>query len=208
MHRSNMDIPRGSVKDQEWIRRTSGWWLSSGPIGFEVYPGGEHEQMLAEPGREIAYWGNRKGFVRLAVQFGVPLIPAYCFGENDCYSVEKKFLWHLRMWMCEKLRVAMPMFRGRGGWSFWIRPVETAQLSLVVGRPMAVQRVEYDAKKSGGGETFKTAVDEVHARFVEELRSLFERHKGRYGMADRVLEVLGGEVVDTGVPKSKEAKKS
>jgi len=44
---------------------------------------GEAEQMMAEQGSEIAYVANRKGFYKIAVEFGIPVLPVYVFGEND-----------------------------------------------------------------------------------------------------------------------------
>lgn len=37
------------------------------------------------PGREVAFLRKRTGFVRLALQQGVPLVPAFAFGQTDMY---------------------------------------------------------------------------------------------------------------------------
>ncbi|KAH8076755.1 2-acylglycerol O-acyltransferase [Aureococcus anophagefferens] len=88
-------------------RRVARRVLGSGRSLF-VYPGGEAEQMRAAPGRHIAYWKTRKGFVRLAVEAGVPIIPSYAFGENELYA-PLPLATGLRLWICRKFRVALPL---------------------------------------------------------------------------------------------------
>jgi hypothetical protein len=51
-----------------------------------VFVGGEKEQLLSMNGEHKVYLNNRKGFVRLALQYGAHLVPMYCFGENECYT--------------------------------------------------------------------------------------------------------------------------
>jgi len=41
--------------------------------------------MQSDERREIAVFHKRLGFIRLAMRHGVPLLPAYIFGENQAY---------------------------------------------------------------------------------------------------------------------------
>jgi hypothetical protein len=54
-----------------------------------VLVGGEHEQMTAKPGRHEIFIKKRKGFIKLALEYGVPIVPAYAFGETDLYYRSK-----------------------------------------------------------------------------------------------------------------------
>ncbi|KAJ1463206.1 diacylglycerol acyltransferase [Pelagophyceae sp. CCMP2097] len=157
--------------------------LNSGRSLF-VYPGGEAEQMRAAPGRHVAFWKTRKGFVKLAVEFGLPLIPAYSFGENDMY-LPSGFLLKQRLWLCDKAHVAVPLVFGRS----WLAPLLPRKVSLVavIGEPMAVPKVARD------DANFDATVDKVHAEFCGRLVLLFDRHKAQYATADAVLEIIGGE---------------
>ena len=101
-----------------------------------------------------------------------------------------------------RFHVALPLFKGRGGWWFNPRPRAEGCLHLVIGTPVDTPRVEYDKNQPGGGEKFQKTVDEVHKRFLGELRKLFDKHKGKHGFGDRELEIFGGEygepVLETG----------
>lgn len=141
-----------------------------------VLPGGIHEMLVTEHGREKLWLKNHKGFVRLALQNGLPLIPMYAFGASDLYHTHS-FLDGLRMWIGSNLRVALPIFSGQHG-TLCPLPV---QVTIAVGAPIPVERQENPSQE---------ALDAVHARYVEALRALFEKHKAEVGMADRELEVL------------------
>lgn len=47
---------------------------------------GASEALYVGQGRHTLYLKNRLGFVRLAMQTGVPVIPVYSFGENNTYN--------------------------------------------------------------------------------------------------------------------------
>lgn len=39
--------------------------------------------------QDVAYIKRRKGFVRLALKYGLPLVPCWCFGENQLFAQSK-----------------------------------------------------------------------------------------------------------------------
>jgi 2-acylglycerol O-acyltransferase 2 len=41
------------------------------------------------PGREVAFLRQRTGFVRLAMQQGAPLVPAFAFGQTEMFRWRK-----------------------------------------------------------------------------------------------------------------------
>jgi 1-acyl-sn-glycerol-3-phosphate acyltransferase len=48
----------------------------------KVNPGGIAEMYLIDPSAEVIKIRERKGFVRIAVEHGVPLLPVYHFGNS------------------------------------------------------------------------------------------------------------------------------
>jgi len=162
-------------------KKTASAVLKSGRSLF-VYPGGEAEQMRTKPGHHIAYWQSRKGFVRLAVEFGVPVIPSYVFGENDLYNNVPLF-YGVRMWICSKFKIAIPFVYGR----MWcpLLPKKVPQLG-VVGPPIEVPMLDPTDPE------FEKVVDETHEKVLKELAALFDRHKEAYGCPEARLEIIGG----------------
>lgn len=57
-----------------------------------ILVGGEQEQLLGKPGDHTVFIKGRKGFVRLAVQHNIPIVPVYVFGENELFGTIKYVL--------------------------------------------------------------------------------------------------------------------
>lgn len=52
---------------------------------MSLVPGGIAEMFLWEEHREVIKIKERKGFVRIAVEQGVPLVPVYHFGNSRLF---------------------------------------------------------------------------------------------------------------------------
>jgi hypothetical protein len=75
-------ILAGSVVDcNKWSMEA---WLKRG-YTVAVYPGGAREGFYATPHADILDLKRKKGFLRLAMRCGVPVVPAYSFNEVDHY---------------------------------------------------------------------------------------------------------------------------
>lgn len=129
-----------------------------------LVPGGIAEMTLP-CGRDVErlYLNRRRGFVRLALKHGRPLIPVYCFGETQIFH-QYDWFQSTRHWLSRKFRVSIVFFRGR---NCTLIP-RRVPLRVVVGSPLAVPRVANPSQE---------LVDRVHREYVERLRELFERHK-------------------------------
>lgn len=103
---------------------------------------------------------------QLALQYGVPLVPVYNFGETDMYTT---YSWMLaaRMWICKNLRVAIPLVRGIGP---TILP-RRVPLTCIIGKPITVKK---------DPEPTPAAVDALHEVFEAALRELFDKHKSKH----------------------------
>jgi len=52
-----------------------------------IMPGGSREAFKSSRERYRLMWETRKGFVRLAIETGTPIIPAVCIGNDELYHV-------------------------------------------------------------------------------------------------------------------------
>jgi len=140
--------------------------------------------MLTIEGKQRVYLNNRKGFARLAVEFGCDLVPIYAFGETSLYSVSN-FLFPFRMWICRKYHIALPIFYSkRWGIPIPFLPHINIPYSLCVGRPLEIKKL------SPTDPNFNFYVDYIHDQFKQALIDLFNHYKNECGYPDSILEIL------------------
>lgn len=144
---------------------------------FQGYP-----KPSAHPDEEYVILKQRKGFVRMAVKHGIPLIPVYCFGATKMFKRLQlpDFVEHLS----NILRISICVFFGSMG-----LPVPFRQrLLYVIGSPIMPSST--GGHDGGAGTDFEDQVSQTHSRFCEELLALFERHKESYGWDRKTLRIV------------------
>ena len=138
-------------------------------LSMQLYVGGEREQMLTATQPEpVVVARERRGFIRLALQYGLPVIPCYVFNEDRLYHTSR-FLLPLRLALVKAARIALPLAYGR----YWWLPLvpRRKELLMVVGRPLQLE---------GAGQTVTDElVQAALSRYCDELTALFDRHKGQ-----------------------------
>ena len=163
-----------------------------------IVPGGEQEQIRTTYGREKVYLSQRKGFIKLAMRKGVPVVPIYVFGVSDSYYTfhptnndGKKFDWsfyNLRYKLMKNFGICITICTGLWGNPLCPLPKKT---TIVFGKPIYFQPSSKESSNdSGGFEPTSEELDKGHALFVKELTVLFDEHKARLGYGDRELEVI------------------
>ncbi|NXY81605.1 MOGT2 acyltransferase, partial [Alcedo cyanopectus] len=152
-----------------------------------IIVGGAQEALDARPGSYTLLLKNRKGFVRLAIQNGTPLVPVFSFGENDLFEQVRNpkgsWLRQLQHRLQQIMGISLPLFHARGvfQYSFGLIPYRRP-ICTVVGKPIPVKRKQRPSKEE---------VDQVHQKYLNELSKLFEEHKAKYNIPeDRHLEFI------------------
>ncbi|XP_064000284.1 2-acylglycerol O-acyltransferase 2 [Pogoniulus pusillus] len=158
-----------------------------GGNALTIIVGGAQEALDARPGSCTLLLKNRKGFVRLAIQHGTPLVPVFSFGENDLYdqvwNPKGSWLRVIQQKLQQIMGISLPLFHARGifQYSFGLVPYRRP-ICTVVGKPIPVQKKQKPSNEE---------VDQVHQKYLDELSKLFEEHKAKYNIPEyRHLEFI------------------
>ncbi|KAL2094916.1 hypothetical protein ACEWY4_009635 [Coilia grayii] len=137
--------------------------------------GGAEESLSSSPGVNTVVMKNRKGFVKLALEYGADLVPVYSFGENDLFRQvvlpDGSPGRRLQALFKRAMGFAPCLFKGER-WFFM--PYRTP-VTTVVGSPIAVPKVASPSQEQ---------VDHYHQLYMEALTTLFHQHKESCGLAD------------------------
>ena len=148
----------------------------SGGQSVMIVPGGVREMLMCDPRRKsIPMSKKHKGFVRVAIQQGVPLVPVMSFGENDNYDNPAITMNRLLYkWIGCPLP---PTFTNkyRLPWSNCVR------LCAAVGKPIEVKQCDDPTQEE---------VDRMHTRYYSELDRVFNKYKDQFGYGDRKIEYM------------------
>ncbi|GCC32533.1 2-acylglycerol O-acyltransferase 2 [Chiloscyllium punctatum] len=142
--------------------------------------GGAPEALDARPGALTLLLKNRKGFVKLALQYGASLVPVFSFGENEVFDQVNNPKGSLLRKIQERLQkvmgISLPLFHARGifQYSFGLLPYRKP-IYTVVGKPIDMEKKENPTQQE---------IDEIHQKYIEELIKLFEEHKTKYKLAE------------------------
>ncbi|CAH0558603.1 unnamed protein product [Brassicogethes aeneus] len=138
--------------------------------------GGAAEAYYCKPGEYTFVLKKRKGFVKLAIRNGTPLVPVLNFGETDLFTQfsSSKGSWFHRLQEALRKYTGMapiiPLGRGFFQYSFGLVP-QRKPLTVVVGHPVNLQKNSNPTQKD---------IDDVHSQFIEALKALFDEQKKQH----------------------------
>lgn len=145
-----------------------------------IVVGGARESLEAQPHTLRLILNARKGFVKLAIRMGADLVPILAFGENDLYDQvdgdAHPWIHKTQMIIKKIMGFTVPLFHARGVFNYdvGLMPYRRA-VNIVVGRPIeVVQQGEKD------GRVDEKYLDEVHGRYVQELKRIWDSHKDTF----------------------------
>ncbi|XP_069671305.1 2-acylglycerol O-acyltransferase 1-like isoform X2 [Periplaneta americana] len=131
--------------------------------------GGAAEAFYSRPGKYTFFLSQRKGFVKMALKHGTPLVPVITFGEPDIYDQvdipEGSWLRRCQEFIRKITGVAPIILYGNGPLPY------RRQTTTVVGKPLPLEKTLNPTQEQ---------IDELHQKFTTELVKLFEENKKLY----------------------------
>lgn len=141
-----------------------------------IVPGGAEESLLSRPSELAIIIENRKGFIKVAVDQGVPLVPVLSVGENLLYKQMRLTPGGLGENLVRKFKkltgFVVPPVSGRGIFqeSFGLLP-HRREIVMVVGEPIFVERLQRN------DPAFDSMVNYYHKEFMLQLERLYALHR-------------------------------
>jgi 1-acyl-sn-glycerol-3-phosphate acyltransferase len=145
-----------------------------------IMPGGSREAFKPSRERYQLMWRRRKGFVRLAIQTGSPIVPAVCIGNDELYHV-----FFDGYGLSER-------FYGKGALLPITLPIGLGPLPLpvklthYVGKPIRFRYKPEDAEDP-------KKVSRLHGRVVRSMKDLLTRGLEERGKLRNALQEDGDE---------------
>lgn len=138
--------------------------------------GGASESLECKPGTYRTLVKRRKGFIKIALRHGTPLVPVFSFGETDIYDQvygsEGSFLKKVQHFIRKKIGIAPIILMGRGFFQYSFGIIaQRRPITVVVGKPLELPKIP---------EPTIEQINEYHEKFIECLVDLFETHKHDY----------------------------
>ncbi|CAJ1064146.1 -acylglycerol O-acyltransferase 3b isoform X1 [Xyrichtys novacula] len=137
--------------------------------------GGAAESLASAPGINTVVMKHRKGFVRVALEFGADLVPVYSFGENELFQqviFSDGSLGRRLQDLFKKIMGFAPcLFVGE---RIAFLPYKTP-VTTVVGSPISVPKRATPTDEE---------VDHYHKLYMEALAKLFHEHKVSCGLSE------------------------
>lgn len=142
-----------------------------------LLPGGFEEATLYKRDAFRIYIRKRTGFLVYALRYGYKIYPALNFGEEKTYftlGLDSLTPLCLRL---NQYKFPTVCFIGK----FGLMPSPDQHLVTVIGAPLQLPQIDKPTKED---------IEKYHQLYCKALLALFDKHKAKYGAADKQLELF------------------
>ncbi|XP_065368933.1 2-acylglycerol O-acyltransferase 2-like [Calliphora vicina] len=141
-----------------------------------IMVGGIKEFFETSPGIYCLRLLNRKGFVKIAIQTGSPIVPTFTFGEVDVFD-QVQLPSNVLIKISTYLSLVYVLLK-----CFLVNIPKRQRLVQVVGMPIEVQKQHNPSPE---------LVDEIHQKVIDSLQQIFHTYKHKYlANADTVKLII------------------
>ncbi|DBA01585.1 TPA: hypothetical protein N0F65_011341 [Lagenidium giganteum] len=142
-----------------------------------LVPGGQAEMLYQRSGqRETRVYTGHKGFIRLAIEYGVPLVPVVSFREGE--MMDNVNMPMMQKWFVKKMAVPFPYLPyGRA----YLPIPRKVQMTIAIGAPLHVEKKVKPTAED---------VDKVHKQYFAAVAHLFDKYKADAGCEDYKLVLI------------------
>jgi 1-acyl-sn-glycerol-3-phosphate acyltransferase len=154
-------------------------WLENG-YNVGIIPGGSREALYADPDYDCLDLRRKRGFVRLAIMYGVDLVPVFTFNENDQYEQVRytnmpTILNDIRQLLIQNTTgICLPFL-------FHLLPRKGTILTTVVGEPIKV---------TSNPSPTEEEVSKLMDLYISKLEELYNKHGPIYNSKPKKLIIL------------------
>jgi len=146
-----------------------------------LVPGGSEEVMWAgRPDREHLVLQRRKGFIKLALREGIPLVPMFTYGESMGTGTRDLPFFSLRLRVARLIGLPLRYVSLCQRWWF---PFPHGKLVVAIGRVLQLS-------KEPVPEPSQCEIDAAHEAFLAALRALVDETKERAGYPNIELAII------------------
>lgn len=140
-----------------------------GPEGCIVlYVGGMAELFLSSNQEETLYLHHRKGFIKLALQEGIDIIPVYLFGNTSVLSI---YNHPMMASVSRKLQVSLTYIWGK----YYLPIPRDNKILYVSGQPLGMP----SDKNNKIPHPTQQQIDHWHNKYCQEVQRLYDTYKER-----------------------------
>ena len=156
-----------------------------------VYPGGDYESQRPFLESHLIDFNGRKGFIRMALQRGVPVIPFVCHGSNETVVTLTRGEWLAKATMLTHITRSkvLPLRLGM----FGVMPAGVphiplpSKITIEVGHPMAWEG--FSPEDAQNAPLVDALYDDITSTMQRTLHGLYEERPNPYARRkERVLE--------------------
>lgn len=139
-----------------------------------MFPGGFHETILLDWGKDSVYIEKRFGFIKYCLKYNYSIRPVYVFGE--CLSFHQFQRFKRVRWVLNDFSLPSVIFCGETRWNPLL-PLRNVPYLIVIGKPI---NTCCPSSSTSGENPTREMVSKYHSLYVESLKKIYSQYSPFY----------------------------